>query len=83
MRYLFGGPCRDCTLGDNDVDPAPDQLSRIFPEPINVARAPPVLQEDMLALDIPQLAETLGASLTAVGQRGRRKAEIRDPGDRP
>src|SRR5215510_972833 len=52
-------------------------------EPLDVARAPPVLHEEALALDIPQLAETLHECLAAVGQGAGREREIRDPGGGP
>ncbi len=65
------------------MHPEPDQLGRMRTEPLDVARAPPVLYEEVLALDIPQLAETLHECLAAAGQGAGREGEIRDPGDGP
>ena len=52
-------------------------------EPIDVSRAPPVLQDDVRAFDIPQLTETLHESLAAGGTGAGRDGEIRYPGDCP
>jgi hypothetical protein len=81
----LGGPCRDGPSSDNDVDPEPDHLGRILPEPLDVARTPPVLHAEGLTLDIPQLAETLHDALTGggVGTGARPEGEIRDPRDGP
>ena len=52
-------------------------------EPIDVARAPPVFKDDVLALDMPQLAETLPECLAADGRGAGREGEKRYPGDGP
>src|SRR5207249_8178645 len=81
-RHVFGGTCRNGTPCDDDVHPEPDQLGRILPEPLDVARAPPILQDDNLALDISKLAETLRECLVADSSRGAgREGERRYPGD--
>src|SRR5439155_4161355 len=55
----------------------------MLPEPLDVSRAPPVLHEEVLSLDIPQLTETLHESLAVAGPGAGREGEIRDPGDGP
>src|SRR5262249_51976742 len=82
-RLLLGGPCRDWTPCDNDVNPEPDQLGRILPEPLDVSRTPPVLYADVLSLDITHLAETLHESRAVSGTGAGYEGEIRDPGDGP
>src|SRR5437773_12373107 len=52
-------------------------------EPIDVSRAPPVLKDDALSLDIPQFTKTLPKCLAADGPGARREGEIRYPGDGP
>ena len=79
----MGGPCRDWPPRDNDVDPELDQLGRILTEPLDVARTPPVLHDDVLALDIPKLAETLDESLATAGTGAWYEGEKPYPGDPP
>jgi hypothetical protein len=50
-------------------------------EPIEVARPPPVLHEEVLALDIPQLAETVHEGRAADSPKARREGQIPDPGE--